>query len=237
MTLRDIIDKIGIEPYYEEPSGVIYCGDCLEVMKQIPDGVVDLVLTDIPYGEVNRFAQKQGGLRDLNKGDADVVTFSLEELLVGLCCVGNGSWYIFCGTGQVSAVRSALAYSGLMTRHGFWEKDNPSPMNGQHTYLSAIENIIFAKAPNALFNGFCKKPVWRSPVVNDQLHPTQKPLSIISDMITTSSKETDLILDPFLGSGTTAVAAKQLGRKFIGIESSEEYCEIAKQRLAQEELF
>ena len=67
-------------------------------------------------------------------------------------------------------------------------------------------------------------------------HPTQKPLAVILPIIQASSNFGDLILDPFAGSGSTLVAAKQLGRRYIGIEISEEYCKIARERLKQEEL-
>ena len=70
----------------------------------------------------------------------------------------------------------------------------------------------------------------------DYQHATQKPLKVMSKPILLSSNENDIVFDPFLGSGTTAVAAKQLNRNFIGIEISEEYCEIARQRLRQEVL-
>lgn len=212
----------------------VICGDCLEVMKGIPDGAVDLVLTDIPYGEVNR---PSGGLRNLDKGDADYVRFDLSNLIVQLLILGRGSFYVFCGSEQVSEIRRRFVESDLTTRHGYWEKDNPSPQNGQHVYLSATENIIFGKSAGATFNAHCRKPIWHSPVVANQIHPTQKPLSIIKDMITVSSNPGDIILDPFAGSGTTLVAAKQLGRKYIGIEISPDYCKIAEDRLRQEELF
>ena len=68
-------------------------------------------------------------------------------------------------------------------------------------------------------------------------HPTQKPRELIIKILQDWSKDTDIILDPFLGSGTTAVACKQLGRRFIGIEISPKYCEIAERRLAQDYLF
>lgn len=207
-------------------------------MKSIPDGAVDLVVTDIPYGEVNKYAVKQGGIRNLDKGHADTVTFPLQTMLAALRQVCNGSWYIFCGTEQVSPIRRFLADNeNLQTRHGVWVKPNPSPINGQHNYLSAIENIIIAKAPKATFNGHCLSPVWNEPVVSNQIHPTQKPYSIMAKMISVSSNLGDIILDPFAGSGTTLVAAKQLGRKYIGIEINPEYCEIAEERLKQGELF
>lgn len=87
-------------------------GDCLELMKDIPDGSVDLVLTDIPYGEVNR---ESNGLRNLDKGKADIVTFDLKELTKTLCDKTDGSIYMFCGTEQVSTIRG---YNGWeRTKH------------------------------------------------------------------------------------------------------------------------
>ena len=215
----------------------VICADCLDILPLIPDGAVDLVVTDIPYGVVNRAAVRQGGLRQLNKGKADDVNFILSNMLFELCRACVGSWYIFCGTEQVSPIRRFLVDSKLQTRHGYWEKDNPSPMNGRTNYLSACENVIIAKALGATFNGFCKKPIWHSPVVTNHIHPTQKPLVVMSDMIRTSSNPSDIVFDPFAGSGSTLVAAKQLGRKYIGIEISPEYCKIAEDRLRQEELF
>ena len=73
----------------------VYNVDCIEYMKTMKDNSVDLVVTDIPYGEVNR---KSNGLRNLEKGKADIVTFSMDSLLYNLCRITKGSMYIFCGT-------------------------------------------------------------------------------------------------------------------------------------------
>ena len=78
-------------------------GDCLELLKEIPDKSIDLVLTDIPYGECNR--AKESGLRKLKKGNADEVNFDMQDLLSQLDRVCKGSIYIFCGIEQVSEIR------------------------------------------------------------------------------------------------------------------------------------
>lgn len=88
-------------------------GDCLEMMRQIPDGSVDMILTDIPYGEVNR---KSSGLRNLDKGDADIITFSLKDAINESVRLAKQSIYLFCGTGQVSEIRSRMVDAGLSTR-------------------------------------------------------------------------------------------------------------------------
>jgi DNA modification methylase len=206
----------------------LHLGDCLEVMKQIPDKSVDLVLTDIPYGEVNRTSN---GLRNLDKGIADIVDFNLNAALNECYRISKGSIYIFCGTGQVGEIRQFFNDKKLTTRLCIWEKTNPSPMNGQYMWLSSIECCIYARHKNATFNEHCKSSVWRFPIARGKLHPTMKPLKLMEYLIETSSKPNDTILDFTMGSGSTGVACKNLNRKFIGIEKDANYFEIAKRRI------
>jgi DNA modification methylase len=206
----------------------LHLGDCLEVMKQIPDKSVDLVLTDIPYGEVNR---KSNGLRNLNKGLADIVTFDIESVLNECFRVSKGSIYIFCGTNQVGLIRQFFNDKNLTTRLCIWEKTNPSPMNGQYIWLSSIECCVYARHKNATFNEHCKSSVWRFSIARGKLHPTMKPLKLMEYLIETSSNQNDTVLDFTMGSGTTGVACKNLNRKFIGIEQDPTYFQIAKERI------
>lgn len=96
----------------------------MSYLKNVPNKSMTCTMTDIPYGEVNR---KSNGLRNLDKKDADIVTFSLEEFVKEICRVTLGSIYIFCGTEQVSTIRSLLVKAGASTRLCIWEKTNPSP--------------------------------------------------------------------------------------------------------------
>jgi len=205
-------------------------GDCLEVMDDIPDKSIDMVLTDIPYGEVNR---SSNGLRNLDKGLADVFDFSLEEMVIKLCRVTKGSMYIFCGTEQVSGIREQMVINGLSTRLVIWNKTNPSPMNGQHIWLSSIECCVYGKFKNATFNESCKGSVLNFPSGRGKIHPTQKPLKLFEYIVSVSSNKGDVVLDPFAGSGTTGVACKKLGRNYILIEKEKEYCEIAEKRIGE----
>lgn len=206
-------------------------GDCLELMKDIPNGSVDLVLTDIPYGEVNR---ESNGLRNLDKNKADIVTFDLQELTKTLCDKTKGSIYMFCGIGQVSAIRATMVEKGLSTRLCIWEKTNPSPMNGQVIWLSGIECCVYGKKKNATFNEHCKNTVFRFPTVKGKLHPTQKPIDLMKYLIEVSSNENDIVLDPFMGSGSTGVACVNTNRSFIGFELDENYFNIAYHRICSE---
>ena len=110
-------------------------------------------------------------------------------------------------------------------------------MNGQVIWLSGVEYCVYFKKPKATFNEYCKNVVWDFPCGRGNIHPTQKPLKLFEFLVKASSNENDIVLDPFIGSGTTGVACKNLNRNFIGVELSEEYCQIAKKRLAQQQLF
>jgi site-specific DNA-methyltransferase (adenine-specific) len=203
-------------------------GDCLELMKTIPDGSVDMVLTDIPYGEVN---QKSSGLRRLDRGNADACDFDLNLMVDEFARVASGSFYVFCGTEQISVITTAFKRHKLTTRVCAWEKSNPSPMNGSKLWLSGMEFCVFARKPKATFNEHCQKALWRFPVGRSKIHPTEKPVALMSRLVAASTNEGNIILDPFMGSGTTGVAAKNLNRSFIGIELDETYFNIAKERI------
>jgi len=203
-------------------------GDCLELMRDIPNNSVDMVLCDLPYGEVNR---KGNGLRNLDKGLADIVTFDIQASLDEALRICTGSFYFFCGTEQVSEIRRKLVSAGLTTRLCIWEKTNPSPMNGQHIWLSGIECCVYGKKANAVFNEHCQNSVWRHPTARGKLHPTMKPVKLMERLVLASSNEKQVVIDFTMGSGTTGVACMNTNRQFIGIERDPEYFKIARARI------
>lgn len=218
--------------YYENEHGVLWQGDCLEVMDYLPieygAGWADMVLTDIPYAEVNRGSN---GLRILDKADADTETFLLGRFMSSSSNMTSGSFYCFCGIEQVSPVRQFLRLNGFSTRMCVWHKSNPSPMNGGHIWLSGIECCVYGKRPKATFNEHCKNTVWRYPSGRSKQHPTEKPLAMFAMLIGVSTNSGDTVFDPCMGSGTTAAAAEATGRRWVGCEISEEYCEVIAKRL------
>ena len=218
-------------PYYIEDGVALYHGKAEDILPTLKPA--DLVLTDVPYGAVNR---KSGGLRNLDKSDADQTDMTPETLARLLIPSSKGSIYIWCGTEQVSCLRAAMVAEGMSTRAVVWEKTNPSPMNGQHLWLSSIELCVYGKRAGAEFNEVCASPVWRGPVAESNGHPTPKPQWLMNKLIQASSSKGQTVLDPFCGSGTTLRAAKDLGRKVVGIEANERYCKIAVARLSQEVL-
>lgn len=208
----------------------LWHGDCLELMKQIPDGSVDMVLTDIPYGAVNR---SSNGLRNLDKGVADIETFALHQFLPEVDRVTRGSVLVFCGKEQFSQIWQHFATKKGCVRAIVWEKTNPSPMNGQHMYLSGVEFAVWFKKKGSTFNAFCKNTVFRFPNGHNKIHPTEKNLKLITELLLDNTEEGATVLDPCMGSGTTGIACVNTGRKFIGMELNDGYFETASRRIEE----
>jgi len=202
------------------------------------DQSVTMTLTDIPYGEVSKNgaerAKYKGQLRKLDKGKSDEVTFDLYEFLDEVARVTESGIYIFCGIEQIEPIYTYFGETrkkDFMVRQCAWRKTNPSPANGQHMWLSSFENCIFAKRRRTKFNQNCNSSVWDFPVGRGKIHPTEKPLNLFKYLIESSSDEGDIVFDPCIGSGTTAVAAKELTRNYIGFELDKEYYNLANERI------
>src|SRR5699024_3000656 len=209
----------------------VYNADCLEGMKRIPDNHVNITLTDIPYGEVNR---KSNGLRNLNKEAADDFNIDMDELLREIYRVTEGQIVIFCGKEQFSEIYKFFANKKGTTRSIMWQKTNPSPMNGQHVYLSGVEHAVWFKPRGRkIFNAHCKNTVFTYSNGSRKIHPTQKNVDLFKELITDNSNEKEIVFDPFMGSGTTAVAAIDTGRNYLGFELDEEYHKLSEQRITE----
>ena len=224
---------------------VIYNKDCLEGMRKMPDGCVELVIADPPYA----FKATTGGgafgskSEDGSKGRAyHAELFSIShgftvdwlDEACRLCNIPN--MYVFCSKDQLPqlleyATKRKLNYD-LLT----WHKPNPVP-TCSNKYLSDTEYIVFMRGKGArVYGTYETKRKWWVQQVNtaDKKlygHPTIKPLNIICQLIINSSEVGGVVLDPFMGSGTTAVAAIQEGRHYVGFEINETYYETAKKRI------
>ena len=220
--------------YFSKPGGALLHGDCLEEMKRLPDNSVDMILCDLPYGEVNR---RSSGLRLLDKGVADIFDNSLLPLYISSyhrLLKSTGCAYIFCGTEQISPLISLAREYKYSTRLGCWNKTNPSPMNGTRMWLSGLEFCVFIRGANATFNEHCKKALWDAPCGTNKLHPTQKPLVLFERLIKASTDEGALVLDNCAGSGTTAVACENLNRRWCCIEKEQKYCDVIVSRVRKD---
>lgn len=220
-------------PYYEHAGITIYHGDCREILPALDK--VDLVLTDPPYG-VNYKGGQLNPYRDkLVNNDRNVYDWVIP-ILFQIC---DGPCYIFFAGTRASYIFQAVALAkGKIHALIIWNKINATYTAINSQYKQRHEPILYCKGANSktLWCGPTNEcTVWDIPVeANNQYHPTQKPVAVMKRAIRNHNSQT--ILDPFMGSGTTLRAAKDLGRRAIGIELEEKYCEIAARRLAQEVL-
>jgi DNA modification methylase len=206
------------EPYYEADGITIYNADCREVLPYLPK--VDLVLTDPPYG-IGIDGQKesiQKGVsirKEYEFAGWDKTTPPSELLRLAF---GMGTHLVVCGANYFNDSLPAGCKGWVI-----WDK-------GQRGLTMSDCEIIFTNwsCPTRIYTAH-RSRLWRE---NPQ-HPTQKPSELIKYLVQNCPGEPQTILDPFMGSGTTLVAAKQLGRKAIGIELEEKYCVIAVERLRQ----
>jgi len=228
---------------------VIYNSDCLNILKNLPEKSIDLVLTDPPYN----ISQKNKIFRNYRNGKQADISFDYGEWDYGFDVLpvleetkrilkDFGQWIIFCSEQQIGMYRKWLGENGHFKQIIIWEKTNPLPQFRKCAYRQATEIIMWAyknKPPKKEqhFNFLSQeemKNIFKIPICggNERTkHPTQKPLKLVIELLKRHSFENDLVLDPFLGSGTTAVACKMLGRRFIGIEINEEYYNIAINRI------
>jgi len=242
---------IDILPTESEPIKLIN-DDCLNVLKNISDNSVDLILTDPPYNISGKghLTKKGNNIVKADFGEWDY-SFNPNDYVKDMFRIlkDGGSFYTFTSDELFGKWVEALDNNGFKRMKWMvWRKTNPVPSFRKVTYLTAGELIIFVIKPNDkirhTFNFKTQKemhniidsPICQTSGLKEKRfnHPTQKPIKIIKHLIEISSNEEDIVLDPFLGSGTTAVACKQLKRKCLGIEISKEYCDISKKRLAQE---
>ena len=228
--------------YPQDYINKVIQGDCLEFMKQMPDNSIDLLCTDPPYNQsfagkgslAKKYEYRKKEIKNIsNFNPKDFLKIVKPKLKIF-------NAYIWTSKNLLKDYIQFAEDNKYNWNLLIWNKRNPIPAYN-NTYLPDVEYCIFIRQTGAHWThklGYeCYRKVMNANVAkNEQGHPTQKHQWMIAKMIKISSKETDIILDPFLGSGTTAVAAQALGRNFIGIEISEKYCEIAKQRLRQKTL-
>jgi len=221
--------------YYEHRGITIYHGDCRETIRALgPSLVADLVLTDPPYNASNSavdFAEKGFSAVD-EKWDKDFKIDFVSEAWGALSA--TGSMLVFC---SYHLLRDYLTWQ-KPRQIVHWHKANPFPAIAK-VYTPSTEYVLWwTKGSPYTFNkSFAGVDYITTPICagNERTeHPTQKPLTLIQQLLTVHAPERGLVLDCFMGSGTTLRAAKDLGLKAIGVEIEEKYCEIAARRLEQE---
>lgn len=219
----------------------IYNMDCLKGMREMPDNCVDLVVTDPPYvietsgAGIYKQTDKQY-VKELN----DMKNGFSTEVLDELCRIMKKiNIYFFCSQKQIIPlldyfVKGKKCNWNLLT----WHKVNPVPACG-NKYLTDTEFILFFREKGVkIYGTFNTKFTYYVTPLNQTDkkkygHPTIKPTNIVNNLIVNSSLENGIVFDPFLGSGTTAVAAIECGRNFIGYELNPDYYEICNKRIEE----
>lgn len=223
-------------PYYQDEFATIYNGNCKDIIQNLEK--VDLLLTDPPYRQSmggGGLIAKRSTYQSIGK---TLSSFDISDYWTVLSqCTKNQHGYIFCSKNTLPELCNKAIGQDLSWDILIYGKNNPIPMKNNR-YLSSFEFLFFFRGKNCYWNNDANfKSYSKIKMTNSKPskfdHPTEKDISIIKQIVEVSTDMNHTILDPFLGSGTTLIAAKQMGRKAIGIELEEKYCEIAAKRLQE----
>ena len=249
---RRILDMIIVKEVITGNSQVIN-GDCLNALRVIPDNSVDLIITDPPYN-LGKFMRNRGtNLKRMRENhfaysgwdDLEFEEWSKQmDLFLAEChrvLKKRGNLLIFMSIIKVETIINiAAAHKFYYKTVGIWHKTNPMPRNMNLQFVNSTESWLHFvnDATTGTFNneGRVIHDFVETATINNSerkfgKHPTQKPLQVMNHFIGLLSNEDDVVLDPFMGSGSTGVSCELLNRKFIGIELSEEYYNLAKNRI------
>jgi site-specific DNA-methyltransferase (adenine-specific) len=241
----------------------VFCEDALAGIARIPDGAIDLIVADPPYGLGKDYGN------DSDKLDANAYLQWVEQWVDAALpkLKATGSLYIFLTWRYSPEIFVMLKQRMTMMNEIIWDRRVPSMGGSTRSYSSVHDTIgFFVKQKGYYFDldairipydvetkkarsrsifvgskwlemGYNPKDLWSVSRLHREHperadHPTQKPLEIVERMIKASCPPGGIVLDPFMGSGTTAVAAKRCGRDFVGFELNQEYCDLIENRLA-----
>jgi site-specific DNA-methyltransferase (adenine-specific) len=225
-------------PYYEQDGITIYHGDCREILPRLSQ--VDHVITDPPYeAEAHTPARRQNGIGVVGEYAIGFKAIDQEtRLMAGYEMARLGKKWIlaFCQVEAAMLWRDVMCPPARYIRTQIWRKSNGSPQFTGDRPGMGYESIVtcWGDGKRSTWNGGGRHGVYEHFKENGGTgHQTEKPLSLLHELIVLFTNDGETILDPFMGSGTTLVAAKRLGRRAVGIEIEERYCEIAAKRLSQ----
>lgn len=247
-----------MRPYFKDENSKLYLANSLELLKNLPAESVDVIFADPPYFLSNDgITCKSGKMSSVNKGNWDkAATFTdkhdFNQKWIELCkniLKPNGTIWISGTLHNIYSVGFALEQENFKIMNNItWQKTNPPPNLSCKYFTHSTETILWAKKSadakhffnyelmKELNGGKQMKDVWTGMLTPQRekifgKHPTQKPLYLLKKILLASTREGDLVLDPFCGSGTTGVACKLLGRKFIGIDNDRDFIALAKERI------
>lgn len=236
-------------PYYQDDYATIYHGDSLMVLDDLEEGAAQCVVVDPPYSSGTRREGAKGVRKSMNRTQDDGKWFANDSMttngflwLMRSCAyewnriLPDGSHILsFIDWRMMPALSGALESADLRSANlVVWDKmmmGMGSCFRNQHELI-----LHFTKGVGSDPQRRDMPNVIRVPAIRGGVHDTEKPRPLLTALISTVAAEGETVLDCFMGSGTTLIAAKELRRKAIGIEIEERYCEIAANRLAQEVL-
>ena len=205
-------------------------GDCLKVMKTFPNESVDLILTDPPYGMEFKSSYRKIKY-DKIKNDNNLDWLNDFSKLCFDKTKNNTAHYIFCSFHNIDKFKQAFEKYFTIKNILVWEKNNTSMGDLSADFAPKVEFIIFLQKGRKLINGDRSPNIFKFARTQNKYHPTEKPIMLMEHLIKKFSNENDVVLDPFMGSGTTAIASRNLNRKFIGIELDKKYFDTVNHRL------
>ena len=214
----------------------IYNEDCLEGMKRIPDGSVDMIVTDPPclinYKTGHR-KDKMHRFNDviLNDDNEQLITDYVKECYRIL--KEDSAMYLFCSSHKVDFFKRELEKNFIIKNMIIWVKNNHTAGDLESAFGRKYEIVFLVNKGQRKFNGERLTDIWEFPRVSGdgQLHQNQKPIELIKRCIEKHSDVGDVVFDGFMGSGTTAAAALDTNRNYIGFELDEYYFNVAEKRL------
>jgi site-specific DNA-methyltransferase (adenine-specific)/modification methylase len=235
-----MIDVNSIEKY------LLLHGDCTEKLKEIPDGSIELILCDPPYN-LAKYSTGNMIFEWRNAINNDVAKWDLKELApADFVCEfkrilsPTGNIFIFTSYNLVGKWHEAFDNEFDTFQFMVWHKTNPVPNIRKSSFLNSCELIVcmwnkghtwnFSKQSG--MHNFIENPICMGKErLKSPKHPTQKPIAVLKRIIEVASREQDIVLDLFMGVASTGVAARELNRRFIGIEIDETYFEASRKRM------
>ena len=237
----------------------LICGNCLEEMNNISDKSIDCIITDLPYGQTSRnrwdniipFEPLWSHYNRIIKDNGAIILFANGMYTAKLMLSNKKMWRYNLiwektqPTGFLNAKKMPLRnHEDICIFYKKLPIYNPQMSKGHERKISKAEHKVnckettdYGKHGLSTYDSTERYPksVWKfsKDIQKSALHPTQKPVALLEELVKTYTNSGDLVLDSCMGSGTTGVACKNLGRKFIGIELDEKYFAIAKQRIAE----
>ena len=221
----------------------LFNGDCMDKLNEIPDNSIDLLLTDPPYNisRENNFDTMNGDRQGMDFGEWDK-DFDLTSYISLLPRIlkENANVVIFNAWENLGVIAEACRKNHIqMKRCLVLNKANPAPFNRDRMFVNDVEFAIWGvynsndKPTKWVFNRQdpIEKCVIDTTVQDSEFHPTMKDIKVITKLVELLSNKGDLVLDPFMGSGTTGVSAVKNDREFIGFELSPNYCKLANDRI------